>query len=415
VEDASQGMKRAPRPDDPQVRFLVELARALGTYGTAADRIEEAVWACAHEMGIMTHVFSTPTSVFISIEREHDSQYETYLTRINPGEVNLDKLRAIDDIFNAVVEGGLTPLSGIIRIKEVVRQKDSVPVWLHVLSFGGVSSMAAIFFGGGYREMLGAGLSGAICGLLLLFVGKRREYARLYDFLSGFLAAIVAAIVSMYVGPLNPTVSILGGVIVLIPGLTITISLTELATRNVVSGSARLIGAIMILVLLSFGAAVGGQFAQSVMDAPAPVTPVGFSESVKVVSAFAVAFFFVVIFRARATDWWVMLAAVLSSYYGSRYGVAWFGLEFGVCFAAACVGSLGNLFGRFFNRPSLTVVMPGLLMLVPGSIGFRSVQSLMSDETLTGIDAAFRVLIVGVALVVGLLLSNIIVRPGKIL
>lgn len=408
-------MKRAPRPEDPQVRFLVELARALGTYGTAADRIEEAVWACAHEMGIETHVFSTPTSVFISIEREHDNEYETYLSRITPGEVNLDKLRSIDEIFNAVIDGSMTPLTGIREIKQVVRRVDPVPVWLHVVSFAGVSAMASIFFGGGWREMLAAGASGAICGSLLLFVGTRREYARLYDFLSGFLAALVAALAGMWLGPLNPTVAILGGVIVLIPGLTITISLTELATRNVVSGSARFIGAVMILVLLSFGAAVGGQFAQRVLDAPPPVAPLGFPDAVKVASSFIVAFCFVVIFRARLGDWWVMLAAVLSSYYGSRLGVEWFGIEFGVCFAAMCVGSLGNLFGRFFNRPALTVVMPGLLMLVPGSIGFRSVQSLMSDETLSGIDAAFRVLIVGVALVVGLLLSNVIVRPRKIL
>lgn len=409
------GFKRAPRPDDPQVRFLVELARALGTYGTAADRIEEAVWVCASEMGIQTHVFTTPTSVFLSIEREHDNQYETYLSRVNPGEVNLSKLRSVDEIFNAVTDGRMSALKGIRKIKEVVRSPDRVPPWLHILSFGGVSVAATVFFGGGWRELLSAAVSGAVCGSLLLIVGRKREYARLYDFLAGFAAAIIAALVSIGVGPLNTTVAILGGLIVLIPGLTITISLTELATRNVVSGSARFIGAIMILVLLAFGAVVGGQFADRVLMAPPPIAPVGFSESVKVLSAFLAAVFFVVIFRARLTDWWVMLAAVLVSFYGSRFGVAWFGLEFGVCFAAACVGSLGNLFATIADRPALTVVMPGLLMLVPGSIGFRSVQSLMDEETITGIDAAFRVLVVGVALVVGLLLSNVIVRPRKIL
>ncbi len=406
-------VRRGPRPDDPRVRFLVELARALGTYSTASYRLEEAVSICAQSMGLYAHVFSTPTSVFLSIEE--DGEYDTYLTRITPGEVNLSKLRSIDTIFNAVFAKKMTPLTGIRKIKEIVLEPDRVPLWAHVLSFGGASATASVLFGGHWQEMLGAALIGGTCGALIDITAKNREYARLFDFLAGFFAAVIAGLLSLLIGPYTTTISVLAGIIVLIPGLTLTTAMTELATRNVVSGSARLVGAIMILVLLGFGAAAGDELVNVLLDPPPSLKHDGFSTHWRGFAAVMGAGFFVVLFRARLNDWWVMLASVLCAYYSSRFGVATFGLEFGICFAAACVGVLGNLFAQFADRPAVTVVLPGLIMLVPGSIGFRSVQSFMGAETLSGVESAFRVVVIGAALVVGLLLSNAVIRPRKVL
>jgi uncharacterized membrane protein YjjB (DUF3815 family) len=52
--------------------------------------------------------------------------------------------------------------------------------------------------------------------------------------------------------------------------------------------------------------------------------------------------------------------------------------------------------------------VPGLLLLVPGSIGFRSVTSLLGNETITGIDTAFQLALVGISLAAGLLAGNVV-------
>ena len=59
---------KQPRPDEPRARFLIELARALGTYGTSANRIEEVIAYCADAFGYNAQTFTTPTSVFVSLE-----------------------------------------------------------------------------------------------------------------------------------------------------------------------------------------------------------------------------------------------------------------------------------------------------------------------------------------------------------
>jgi uncharacterized membrane protein YjjB (DUF3815 family) len=55
------------------------------------------------------------------------------------------------------------------------------------------------------------------------------------------------------------------------------------------------------------------------------------------------------------------------------------------------------------------------MLLVPGSRGFRSLQSLLDSDIITGIGTAFSMILVGVAIVAGLLLSNALFPPRKVL
>jgi len=52
---------------------------------------------------------------------------------------------------------------------------------------------------------------------------------------------------------------------------------------------------------------------------------------------------------------------------------------------------------------------------VPGSIGFASLDALLSDHVLAGVETAFRVIIIGAALVAGLLLANVAIPPRRAL
>jgi uncharacterized membrane protein YjjP (DUF1212 family) len=406
-------IRRAPRPDDPRIRFLIELSRALGSYGTAAHRLEGVITLCAHELGIECHVFSTPTSVFLSVE--HDGIQSTYLSRIDSGEVNLSKLRRFDELFNAVIDGRISARAGIKKIKQIVHEKDPVPAWISILSSGGIATSAAVFFGGGVTEMLAGGVIGLMIGILGLFIGRKREYARLMEFLAGFIAAFIAGGISHWTGPYATGIALLAGIIIFIPGLTLTISMTELATRNVVSGSARFFGAMMIFLLIGFGVAAGNQASSVLLDPPAPVEPQSLAQGWKVLAAFVSSLLFVIIFRAKWSDAWGMIIAVFVSYYSARFGSVQFGTEMGICFAALCVGGLANSYARATDRPSAIIMLPGLLMLVPGSIGFKSIQLFMHNDTVSGVQSAVSVLVLASALVVGLLLANVVIPPRKVL
>ena len=60
------------------------------------------------------------------------------------------------------------------------------------------------------------------------------------------------------------------------------------------------------------------------------------------------------------------------------------------------------------------VLVPGILLLVPGSIGYRSMSSLMERDTVAGIATAFTMVLTAVSLVAGLLIAGVLAPEPKL-
>lgn len=75
--------------------------------------------------------------------------------------------------------------------------------------------------------------------------------------------------------------------------------------------------------------------------------------------------------------------------------------------AALLVGLFANGYARVTNRPSAVAMLPGIILLVPGSVGFRSFDALLKHDVLAGINSAFGMILVAVSLVAGLLIANV--------
>ena len=122
-----------------------------------------------------------------------------------------------------------------------------------------------------------------------------------------------------------------------------------------------------------------------------------------------------VIFNARRRDWgWILLAGALA-FGGTRLSAPLLGPELGAFVGAIILGMGSNVLSSRRNRPALVTIVPGLMLLVPGSIGFRSLSSLLERNVVAGIDTAFSMLLVAVALAAGLLVANAIVPPRRVL
>jgi len=79
------------------------------------------------------------------------------------------------------------------------------------------------------------------------------------------------------------------------------------------------------------------------------------------------------------------------------------------------VGCGSNLYARLRDRPAIVPLAPGMILLVPGSLGYRSLSAVLNRETIAGVDFAFGMILVAMSLVGGLLASSAIVPPKRIL
>src|SRR4029453_15684784 len=115
-------------------------------------------------------------------------------------------------------------------------------------------------FGGGCQEMGAVAVAGMAIGVLAIVMASLfPRSGRLFELLAACLAAAVAnaapALGLHGSAPLAP----LAGVVVLLPGFSLTIAMAELAARHLASGTARLAGAFMVFLGIPFGGAGGGQ------------------------------------------------------------------------------------------------------------------------------------------------------------
>ncbi len=103
----------------------------------------------------------------------------------------------------------------------------------------------------------------------------------------------------------------------------------------------------------------------------------------------------------------IALSAMVA-YWGARLGVEFLGTGMGAVVGALLAGLVSNLFARLKRRPAVVLIVPSIILLVPGSIGYRSLSLMMSHDVTSGIGNAFEALLVGMALVAGLLLANVL-------
>jgi len=118
--------------------------------------------------------------------------------------------------------------------------------------------------------------------------------------------------------------------------------------------------------------------------------------------------------RARPKDAPAILGVCAAAVIGSRAGSKALGPELGVFAGSLVAGLLSNWLARVRHTPALVTLSPALLLLVPGSIGFRSLALLLDKEVVNGIEAAFRMVIMFAALVAGLQVAGIAVPAPRL-
>jgi len=209
-------------------------------------------------------------------------------------------------------------------------------------------------------------------------------------------------------------VVILSTLIILIPGLSMTTAMTELATRHLVSGVARLAGAAVVFLTILLGVALAWRLGTGPnVDATYAGDPLPGWTLWAVVATTPLAF--AIILEARAREFGVIYIAAVAGFVAARAAAEGLGTDLSPFIGALVVGVIANLYARIANRPAIVPLTPGILMLVPGSLGYRSLTSFLDREALAGMEWAFQTGLVGVSLVGGTLAAGLFLPPRRIL
>ncbi len=400
-----------------RAQFVTQLAKRLHEYGTSAHRLEGAINSVAKRLEMDAHVLSTPTSLILSL---HDLAANgdrltipTQVIRLHPGAINLSKLSHVDEIAEFVLAGTLNLEQGYHQLEALTDDPSSLNRVLTLLSYALASGSVAVLLKTSLIDVGVAFSLGLMVGLIAWASERSRRMAGSFEALSALLATLAAYLISALLPHFAAKPVIMASLIVLLPGLSLTIAITELSTQHLMSGTARFAGAMTALLKLAFGFVLGTELIKlmglSVHGSVVDALP---SWAVWVALPFA-AFSFAVLFKARFRDYPLVMLAVIYGYVATRIGSEIFNPDFGIFIAGLLVAAAANIYAGLCNRPGALIRLPGIILLVPGSVGYRSLSLLMEKNVESGLEVGFALMIALISLVAGMLFGNLIVPPRR--
>lgn len=396
---------------DDKAIFVTQLARELHRAGVASDQLERTITAISGVLGLQIEIFALPTNVTIAIGPRYAQQI--VMLRMNPGRVNLRKLALLNEIFDELQNGSIDLPAAVAQLRGIDAQCPPPPALLSVLALACVAVGVAVLLGGGIHELIVAALIGASTGVLSFFTTRNAVMDRLFEVFAAFIATIIVATYTHFVHPANLYISIVAGVVVLLPGYSLTLALHELANQDLIAGTARLGRVFAILLALGCGAFLGFAVVGAGFISAADVRPHPVGPAFWVLAVVLLSFGLSIDLDARFRDFaWVFLASIVALGTSYAFGKVPGAHQVAPFLASLICGLVANGGAKFLRVPQPVFLVPALHVLVPGSLSYQSVLWVISQNNYaSGAALAINALVVAVLIVAGLLLSQLIV-PG---
>lgn len=397
-------------------RFIIKLGKALHKFGTPAYRLEAHLQNVANSLGLQASFIIAPTSLTFVLSENADEQDFTHIIRVNPGELDLGSLARTDELVDELNSGQRTLTESIDRLDEIEKKPNPYGRFLTLLAFGGSSGAFAMLMHTSWNDVIWSALLGLVVYLIIYWSEFSKRVTDMLEPFSALTIALLTSAITLIDPSINTSLVILSSIIAFIPGLALTLGLAELAARNLMSGTARIMDALMSLFKLYFGGvlglAIGKLLWGEVAMVEANIIPLWTTWLAVTVLSVSL----VIQFKARIKDApWGIISGYIA-YGASAWGALYLGGALGAFVGAFILGLYSNLFSRLMNLPSSVVKLLGLVVLVPGSKVYIGLNTAVSGQNmLNSSDVGSQAFLIFMSLVAGLIFSNVALPPRKTL
>jgi uncharacterized membrane protein YjjP (DUF1212 family) len=386
---------------------------ALHSYGSSAARTEYLIDKAADKLEVKANISVFPSLILLSfpgVDLNDPNQKEIHMLTVEP-DLDVDKLGRADELANGVGNEG-APLSlAYWRLKAIASSPPEFGKWWRLFGYALSASMSSLmFFNGSLWDALFSFVLGLAVGILEYISTKSSLYASVLEFTAALVVSFLARIfqVQFKSYELCFFAMALSALVQLLPGLSLTLGVSEMVAKSHVTGTSRIMYALFSALQLGFGIAMGENL---VLWAPKPVSAQCISPALpiwlKLVWFCGYTFASNVLLNARLDQWPGMAFASFVGYVCSEATSLKFSSTVSSVISAFAVGITGTAYSGFTGDLPLVMVLSGILLLVPGGIGVQGVTAMLGDDVLSGMGFVFDMVIVGLSITLGLLLAKI--------
>ena len=198
-------------------------------------------------------VFTTSTGIFVSVSRDgEDSFASTAITSVKNSSINLDKISEVNSFAREFTTTDLSIDEGI-EILQKLKDKKLYPTIIQLLFAGIAGALFSLLFDGSYIDTMLTGIIGVFSYTVSRFFGHFKINYFLSDFLSIAIATFACLMADHFSLISDYSPAVIGVLMIFVPGFSITTSMRDFLSGDMLAGLARLVEAIAIGISLAAG------------------------------------------------------------------------------------------------------------------------------------------------------------------
>ncbi|KAF8941575.1 hypothetical protein EDD21DRAFT_363453 [Dissophora ornata] len=398
--------------------YVLRLARAMIKFGAPSHRLEDAIDHTARTLELNLQCIYMPNVMVIAFTDYETHTSETHLLKVSAG-LDMFRFAQVHQILKMVTHSSMPVEEAIMKLDAINAEKDLWPRWANILGYAVASSCTApMFFKGNWVDAGFSFLIGGTVGLMSWLSEKVPSYAHICEVTMSVVVAFVAEALHNQVCRSSVKMA---GIVMLLPGYTITCSVMELSSRHMISGSVRLFYAVIFSLLLGYGLTIGASLWNLIdpSSTPAAVTelcPESLDAKWNILFVPAFAITLNISLKAHPRQWPLAMVLSVLGYVISYATATWGGAKTEVSSALAsfAIGFCGNIYQRMTHQLTFQAVICAVFFLVPGSMGLKGAMAWFTDDMAGGVNFALQMVVTAIAISVGLFASALVVYPmGK--
>jgi uncharacterized membrane protein YjjP (DUF1212 family) len=383
-------------------RFVATLGATMAAANYPVTMVREVMAQTSRAYGLDHQFLALPNYVQVG------SPTGEGLYIVNPDfTLRYDQSFPLAQLVARAPTGTVDPAEGIVELDRIRNQEKRFPIWVTVIGYAVQSAGLALILQPTLLSLLGATLLGLLVGALSVLGRKIDAIGYLLPTICSFLVAFLVFNFDAHWHMGHDSLRALAAPLAtFLPGAAITLAVIELSTHHVVSGASRLVAGFMQIAQLAFGILIAAQVV-GVADNAFVTTEINqLGAWAPLVGVVVYGLGAMLNFGPPTSFLPWMLLMLLTAYAGQ-----WIGNEVLGSYASGFGGGLTLIVfalaisHRPNTPPTVSLILPGFWLLVPGSLGFMGVTELIGTHS-TGMFTATLISMMSIAVGVqtGLLL-----------
>jgi uncharacterized membrane protein YjjP (DUF1212 family) len=392
------GRARRSPPDDTDViyqvadiiarrEYLKKLCRMFMRYGAPTHRIEEYLRTSARALYVNANFMYMPGAVLCTFVDDATYSTNVELIREAPG-LDFGRLKDVFDVYKCVIHNKYTAEEAGDELEAIEKSRNRYTTLLRIFIFGLAAVCVGPFaFSARPIDFGPIFCLGCVLGILQLVVVPRSEqFSHVFEVTAAVLTAFIARGLGSIEHNGEPifcfSAMAQSSIALILPGYIVLNAALELQSRNMVSGSVRMVYAIIYTLFLGFGLLVGTVLYGLVDRNATTIVTCGavpyWAPSATDPSIIFVKFIWVPLFacclalinQARLKQLPAMAVVAICGYQ-ANYWVSIrlaSNLQVANAIGAFVIGCVSHLYSRLFHGLAAAAMLPAIFVQVPSGL-----------------------------------------------